>query len=90
MQTVPRPLLRELQTEAVKQRFEDRRTRIPMLTRLAGEVTARVVEVPPSDVGLDIQAALAELPADLRRSLLDSNLGELGQRYRMTVRIHDR
>ncbi len=35
MQTVPRPLLTELQTEALKQRFADRRDRIPMLTKLA-------------------------------------------------------
>lgn len=35
MQSVPRDKLHELQTEALRQRFEDRRDRIPMLTRLA-------------------------------------------------------
>ncbi|MGL4564229.1 MAG: hypothetical protein ACRCVD_02970, partial [Halioglobus sp.] len=35
MHSVPRALLWELQTEALKQRFDDRRDRIPMLTKLA-------------------------------------------------------
>jgi hypothetical protein len=35
MQSVPRPLLHQLQTEALKIRFDDRRDRIPMLTKLA-------------------------------------------------------
>ena len=35
MHSVPSELLNELQTEALKQRFEDRRDRIPMLTKLA-------------------------------------------------------
>jgi hypothetical protein len=35
MHSIPRDLLWDLQTEALKQRFEDRRNRIPMLTRLA-------------------------------------------------------
>lgn len=35
MHSVPRDKLQELQTEALKMRFEDRRHRIPMLTKLA-------------------------------------------------------
>ena len=35
MQSVPRDLLHQLQTEALKLRFEDHRNRIPMLTKLA-------------------------------------------------------
>lgn len=35
MQSVPRSLLEELQTEALSQRFEDRKERIPMLAKLA-------------------------------------------------------
>ena len=35
MQSVPRPILQELQTEALKLRFENCRDRVPMLTRLA-------------------------------------------------------
>ena len=36
MQSVPRELMNELQTEALKLRFEDHIERIPMLTKLAG------------------------------------------------------
>ena len=35
MQSVPRDTLQALQTEALIQRFDDRRGRIPMLTKLA-------------------------------------------------------
>jgi len=37
MQSVPRNRLQELQTEALRQRFEDRRERIPTLEKLAGK-----------------------------------------------------